>query len=511
MFNRPSAEIEKKLTDLVGHLKKENPVLIEVVDDYKSLDLVGRRLGLISADESYTGKIPWWPLISVLGTFSAGKSTFINDFMGRSLQRSGNQAVDDKFTVVCYSENEDGRVLPGIALDADIRFPFYKMSEEIERVSEGEGRRIDAYLQLKTTSSEIMKGKILIDSPGFDADEQRTSTLKITDHIIDLSDLVLVFFDARHPEPGAMQDTLEHLVGNTIHRNDSNKFLFILNQIDTTAKENNPEDVVGAWQRALSQKGLTAGRFYCIYNEKAAVPIEDETLRARFKKKKDEDLNDIMSRIRQVEVERSYRIVGSLEKLARDIEDIHLPKIAAYTSEWSKKVLTADIVTYSIVFALLLYISISNGYWDGFSLNIPFFSQLDTVMKGLVLFVAFFALAGIHYLNRSIMYKWVSSKILNKGDEQYILAFNKNTAWWRSIFRDKPVGWSRNSKKRIKNIIANTAQFVQRLNNQFTNPSGESDNKKVSQDEEKPVIAEQEQVEAVAEKKPEANTDSSSS
>ena len=64
----------------------------------------------------------------------------------------------------------------------------------------------------KTQAILPLRGKILIDSPGFDADAQRTSTLKITDHIIDLSDLVLVFFDARHPEPGAMSDTLAHLV-----------------------------------------------------------------------------------------------------------------------------------------------------------------------------------------------------------------------------------------------------------------------------------------------------------
>jgi len=475
MFNQASPEIQKKLGNLVTHLKKENPVLIKVVDDYQSLDLVGRRLGLITSDESYTGNIPWWPLISVLGTFSAGKSTFINGFMDRSLQRSGNQAVDDKFTVICYSEKEDGRVLPGIALDADIRFPFYKMSEEIDRVSEGEGRRIDAYLQLKTTTSEIMKGKILIDSPGFDADAQRTSTLKITDHIIGLSDLVLVFFDARHPEPGAMQDTLEHLVGNTIYRNDSNKFLFILNQIDTTAKENNPEDVVGAWQRALSQKGLTAGRFYCIYNEKVSVPIVDAALRERFKKKKDEDLDDIMSRIRQVEVERSYRIVGSLEKIARDIQDIHVPKISSYISQWSKKVITYDLILFGLMICGFLYYTLSNNYWSGFSLTVPFFSDLDNLLKGLVLFIVFFGFTAVHYLNRSIMFKWVSKKIIKNDDEQYLNAFKKNTAYWRTIFKEKPAGWGRNSRKRLKVIIGNTSQFVEKLNNQFTNPSGDVD------------------------------------
>lgn len=67
---------------------------------------------------------------------------------------------------------------------------------------------------------------------------------------MDLSDLVLVFFDARHPEPGAMADTLEQLVSNTVSRPDANTFLYVLNQIDNAAREDNPEEVVAAWERA---------------------------------------------------------------------------------------------------------------------------------------------------------------------------------------------------------------------------------------------------------------------
>ena len=136
----------------------------------------------------------------------------------------------------------------------------------------------------------------MIDSPGFDADAQRTSTLRITDHIIALSDLVLVMFDARHPEPGAMQDTLKHLVSNTITRPDSNKFLFILNQIDNTAREDNPEEVVAAWQRGLAQAGLTAGKFYRTYDKEAAVPFEDDSVRERFETKRDADMAEITDR-----------------------------------------------------------------------------------------------------------------------------------------------------------------------------------------------------------------------
>ncbi|WP_347338069.1 hypothetical protein [Chromatium okenii] len=59
--------------------------------------------------------------------------------------------------------------------------------------------------------------------------------MRISNHMIDLSDLVLVLFDARHPEPGAMRDTLKHLVKETINRPDSGKFLYILNQLDSAA------------------------------------------------------------------------------------------------------------------------------------------------------------------------------------------------------------------------------------------------------------------------------------
>jgi GTPase SAR1 family protein len=280
MFGRPSA-LQQRIKKLRSHLAQENPLLLQVVKSFRVLDGVAYRLGMLDDTTSFTTRVPWWPMISVLGTFSSGKSTFINYYLKQKLQQTGNQAVDDKFTVICYSNNDVQRVLPGLALDADPRFPFYQMSRDLEAVATGEGSRVDSYLQLKTCHSEHLRGKIVIDSPGFDADEQRTATLKISDHIIDLSDLVLVFFDARHPEPGAMQDTLEHLVANTVRRPDANKFLYILNQIDNAAREDNPEEVFGAWQRALAQKGLTAGRFYSVYDLDAAIPIENPTLRER--------------------------------------------------------------------------------------------------------------------------------------------------------------------------------------------------------------------------------------
>ena len=147
---RASPIIESRLKHLESHLQQENPVLLSTVQSFRLLDKVAYQLGLLDREDSYATQIPWWPLVSVLGTFSAGKSSFINHYLQFPLQRSGNQAVDDKFTVICYSREKNAHSLPGVALDADPRFPFYQISDEIELVAEGDGQRIDSYMQLTT-------------------------------------------------------------------------------------------------------------------------------------------------------------------------------------------------------------------------------------------------------------------------------------------------------------------------------------------------------------------------
>jgi hypothetical protein len=471
----PEEETDQRLNSLEEHLRHENPLLVDAVKGFRRLDKIAYRMGLLNRDQTYAAQIAWWPLVSVLGTFSAGKSTFINHFLKYPLQATGSQAVDDKFTVICYTTEKEVRVLPGIALNSDPRFPFYKMSQELEKVRPGEGGRVDSYLQLKTCSSPHLRGHIFIDSPGFDADAQRTSTLRITDYIMDLSDLVLVFFDARHPEPGAMQDTLKHLVANTIGRKDSSKFLYVLNQIDTSARENNPEEVVGAWHRAIAQEGLMAGKFYCIYIPEAAIPIEDEALRRSFEIKRDRDMAEIHSRIRQVGLARAYRIVGALEDTARDIQEQKTKQLKELLYRWRRNVLWRD----AMMLAILVIAYVAVGVWAGYFAP----HRLDafvTTQRGGV----FLAIAGIiilichHFFAR----KWAARRVLASLErsmppglekDRMIRAFLKNVLPWRSIFSLQPVGWGRRARKQVKKIIADADRLVQTLNDSFAAPSGE--------------------------------------
>ncbi len=461
--------IQEQLNNLETHLKKENPVLLDAVKNFKALDQVAYKMGLLSREESYATQIPWWPLISILGTFSAGKSSFINTYLGHKLQRSGNQAVDDKFTVITYGN--DIHTLPGVALDADPRFPFYQMSKDIETVAKGEGELINRYLQLKTCPSDVLENKIIIDSPGFDADAQRTATLRLAEHIIDLSDMVLVFFDARHPEPGAMQDTLKHLVSCSIERADAGKFLYILNQMDTTVREDNSDEVVAAWQRSLAETGLTAGRFYTIYNKDLSLPVEDSQQQQRMDTKWNEDMLEITDRMAKVEVERAYRIVAALEKTATHIEDKVVPELTQQLQRWKKAVLWGDGIAFGIFFGLLFSINskfaiTESDWWQ----NLPQQStQLAIAVGGLVVL-----LLGIHFGIRQLTAQHIAQG-LSKNQQlkgNIMRAFLKNTVFWRSVFNTKPAGWGNRTHKQIRQILDNVNRFVQVLNDHFTNPSG---------------------------------------
>ncbi len=469
-------QLESTLKQLKQHLKEENEILEEVVDSFRELDYVAYKLGFLSKEQSYATRISWWPMISVLGLYSAGKSTFINHYLGQKLQRTATQAVDDRFTVICFSSDKIVKTLPGIALDADPRFPFYKISKELEALEETstENQRIDAYLQLKTCNAEQLRGKILIDSPGFDADSQRSSTLHLTQRILDMSDLVLVFFDARHPEPGAMKDTLEHLVATVVDRADIKKFLFILNQMDITAKEDNPEEVVAAWQRSLAQAGLTAGRFYRIYNSEVAIQIEDQQVKQRLDKKCQADLKEIKRRIEEVGIQRAYGVISLLEKTGENLEDKIVPQLTGLIQRWKKRTFWTEITFGIILIAILAFIIETTIGWKIFT-NLDTMT-LDLIMGGLLIAALIFHLKMAKKAANKILKQMQTEITEDDTREGLMQAFRKNTSTFRALFIwiiSKPVGWSQRQHRRIHEVLNSVNNhYVPKLNDRFTNPSG---------------------------------------
>jgi hypothetical protein len=275
-----------------------------------------------------------------------------------------------------------------------------------------------------------------------------------------------------------MRDTLKHLVIDTINRPDSGKFLFILNQLDTAAREDNPEDVVAAWLRALGEVGLTAGRFYAIYNPEAAIAIEDEAKRQRFESKRDRDLEEIFARIQHVEVERAYRIVASLRKTATDFSETVVPILQTAVRRWRKRTLIADAIILTALLIFFLSWSISAGHWHGFSYEPQW---LKTLQEGvswgvegleiLIVIVLIVAHLNVRRLAALSVLPWLRKQVAGKdlpGD--VIAAFMRNTRAWRTVLAGAPKGWGSWARSKVARVLNNCEEYVQTLNQRFTSP-----------------------------------------
>jgi hypothetical protein len=275
-----------------------------------------------------------------------------------------------------------------------------------------------------------------------------------------------------------MHDTLEYLVTSTINRPDANKFLYILNQIDVTAKEDNPEEVVSAWQRSLSQAGLLAGRFYRIYDKDAAITIDDPQVRERFERKRDEDFADIIARMHQIETERSYRIAAMLEQTADAIENQVISKLETALARWKSRVLLFDSVIFGVVLLLIGAGLTLSDNWHMLQDSITGIADAEvSAVLGIALVVGFASF--IHFSVRGK----IARSLLNKfptefghdhtACKQFSQAFRKSTAGYRPMFlRKKPVGWNGTNQKILAQVKEDANDYIQTLNDQFTDPSG---------------------------------------
>jgi hypothetical protein len=473
---RTRSAVRQRLKRLEQHLSDENPLLLQAVKHFRDLDRIARKLGRLGDDETFTARVSWWPLIAVVGVYSSGKSSFINHYLGTEVQASGNQAVDDKFTILCYSNDGVVRTLPGLALDADPRFPFYRVSHEIDQAMPGEGARIDSYLQLKTCPAQALKGRILVDSPGFDADAQRDAALRITDHILDLADLVLVFFDARHPEPGSMRDTLRHLVAEASRRADANKFLYVLNQMDATEREGTASEVFASWQRAIAQQGLSSGAFLQLYNPDIAPELELQQA-SGLKARRERDYALVQSRIDSVGIDRCYRVLGSLERIVDEIEGPFIARASALLRSWRRTTWTVEGILLGLLVLLtagILQVFPALRPWgDGADLVAPVQNPLGIAIgaAGLAL-VAAAHIAIRRWARRRVLAKHVQAAP-DPDSREAALALTRSTAFWRTMFLRQPRGWTRRTRRRLKALREAVAHSVQSLNDQFSDPSGD--------------------------------------
>ncbi len=440
---------------LKRHLSSEqHPVLLDVLQSFEGLDRLAARVGAIGPGESLAKSVRWWPVISLLGTYSSGKSTFVNDLLGIPVQKDGIQAVNDKFSVLCYGGGGSVQTLPGLALAADPRFPFYNIDEKLSRAVGGGGASTDisTYIDLKACPAARLRGVILIDSPGYDADMQREGILTLAEQIVDVSDLVLFLFDVHKTERKVIPRTLE-MVSQILHRSDASKVVYVLNRIDEVP-DDDLLDVYSRWKACLATAGLQAGDTYIICS-----PDKSKANKERLAEHPEweRDREEIYDRIGRVNRDRTYRAISVLREEARHLGHSLSKALPAVLKIRSALLLSLGILGF-LAFGGWSLVARSN-----LELELPW------VLGGGVM-VALMVMALGYPLLRRVLRLWQRPTLATQNDRAKRLFQHLSSLPLFSLFRlqAQSNGWL----WELQEIEQQAVELTLRSNDAFIDPSG---------------------------------------
>ena len=212
-----------------NYIKALRSELLEMVAEY--LTPVATRYGY--SDVPLETTVKWRPQVLLLGNYSSGKSTLINDFLGAAIQKTGQAPTDDSFTIITYddgvapgepvrvTEERDGKYLLN-----DPEYPFETLRKH--------GQRFSSHFKLKKVNSPFLKNLAIIDTPGMlDSITERDRGYNYQEVIGDLAqiaDLVLVLFDPH--KAGTVREAHTSLRDTLPARTFEDRVLFVLNRID---------------------------------------------------------------------------------------------------------------------------------------------------------------------------------------------------------------------------------------------------------------------------------------
>lgn len=426
----------KHLNNLEKLFAANDPVLQKAVRVYQDLDELKNEIGILDTEETSARQVSWWPLVSTLGGYSSAKSDFINRYFSINLHSSRH-----KFTVLQYTPQANPVTLPGNALDADHRLPFYQISRDIENTQNGEGSKINSYLELITANSNKLRNRLVIDTPVINAASENLATVMLRKHVINISDLVLVFTDLFEVEPSLISATIQDIVQNQ----DSNKFIFVIDHSEINIDNFKAQEIAAAWQRRLAEFGIFSGQFLVL--------------------SQNGDLSLIDQRLQNINNDRSYRILGSLEKSIRDIDDVVFEEVETALDTWKERCNATTLIVLGFLIMLMLFAEIAMGILD---------LLLDPIIGPAIILTIIAILTPIHIMVSRVHAKFII-KQLHKRQKQLNIPddlaglFEKSLSFWRVLLpTTSPVGKNKKNRKRLGVMIEQTKDLVQALNDQFS-------------------------------------------
>lgn len=171
--------------------------------------------------------LKWKPMVLIIGNYSSGKSTLINELVGREVQRTGQAPTDDSFTVItAVDPGEPEREVPGATLVNDQTLPF--------ALFKGYGEQLVSHLRMKKIDSSVLEDFAVIDTPGMldsvTEKDRGYDYMGILGEFAKLSDLVVLMFDPH--KAGTIKETYTTIRNTLPETSGEDRIVFVMSRID---------------------------------------------------------------------------------------------------------------------------------------------------------------------------------------------------------------------------------------------------------------------------------------
>ncbi len=170
--------------------------------------------------------LKWKPIVLIIGNYSSGKSTFINELVGQDIQRTGQAPTDDSFTIITSDPGLSGAETPGSTLVNDEKLPFGHFKQF--------GEKLISHICMKQISSPAIENMAIIDSPGMlDATSENDrgyDYMKVLGEFAKMADLIVLMFDPH--KAGTIKESYDAIRTTLPEKSGEHRIIFVMSRID---------------------------------------------------------------------------------------------------------------------------------------------------------------------------------------------------------------------------------------------------------------------------------------
>lgn len=169
----------------------------------------------------------WKPIVLLLGNYSSGKSTLINELLGAEVQLTGQAPTDDSFTVITApGADEKFGIIAGASLVNDDQLPFLRLKAY--------GEQLSSHFQMKLIDMPLLENLALIDTPGMlDSVTEKGrgyDFAKVVGEFSSLADLIVLMFDPH--KAGTIKETYTTIRSTLPETSGEDRLVYVMSRID---------------------------------------------------------------------------------------------------------------------------------------------------------------------------------------------------------------------------------------------------------------------------------------